>query len=78
MILIVVLPCILISMNFFVQQMHYLLKQKILQFVFKCLNVHFSAPSCFGPPGPSLGSIIRTLLKLLKLHFFKISVKTPR
>jgi hypothetical protein len=35
--------------NFLVQQMHYLLKHKILQFVFKCLNIHFSAPTCFGP-----------------------------
>jgi hypothetical protein len=32
---------------FLVQQMHYLLKHKILQFVFKYLNVHFSAPYMF-------------------------------
>jgi hypothetical protein len=42
---------------FLVQQMHYLLKHKILQLVFKCLKVHFSAPTCFGPLGPSSGSI---------------------
>jgi hypothetical protein len=63
---------------FLVQQMHYLLKYKILQFVFKCLNVHFAAPTCFGPLGPSSGSIHRNLAKVIKLQFFKISVKTPR
>jgi hypothetical protein len=38
--------------NFLFQQMHYLLKHKILQFVFKCLNVYFSASTCFDPSGP--------------------------
>jgi hypothetical protein len=54
MILIVVLPRILISIKLFFQQMHYLLKYKMLQFVFKSL---YRAPPCFGPSGPSSGSI---------------------
>jgi hypothetical protein len=52
---------------FLVQQMHYLLKHKILQFVFKCLNVHFSAPKCFGPLGPSSGSIHQNFAKVTKI-----------
>jgi hypothetical protein len=58
--------------------MHYLLKHKILQFVFKCLNVHFSAPTRFGPLGPSSGSIHQNLAKVTKITvFLKKSVKTP-
>jgi hypothetical protein len=38
MILNVVPPCILISTNYFLQWMHYLLKHKILQFLFKCFT----------------------------------------
>jgi hypothetical protein len=53
--------------TFLVQQMHYLLKHKILQFVFKCLNVHFSAPTCFGPLGPSSGSTYQDLAKVTKI-----------
>jgi hypothetical protein len=34
--------------------MHCLLKHKMLQFVFKYL---YMAPTCFGPFGPSSGSI---------------------
>jgi hypothetical protein len=49
---------------FLVQKMHYLLKHKILRFVFKCLNVHFLAPTCFGPLGPSSGSIHQNLVKV--------------
>jgi hypothetical protein len=55
---------------FLVQQMQYLLKYKIIQFVFKCLNVHFSAPTCFGPLGPSSGSIHQSLAKVTKITFF--------
>jgi hypothetical protein len=55
---------------FLVQQMHYLLKHKIPQFVFKCLNVHFSAPTCFGPLGPSSGSIHQNLAKVTKITVF--------
>jgi hypothetical protein len=56
--------------------MHYLLKHKILQFVFECLNVHFLAPTCFGPLGPSSGSINQNLAKVTKITvFLKISVK---
>jgi hypothetical protein len=55
---------------FFVQQMHYLLKHEILHFVFKCLNVHFSNPTCFGPLGPSSGSIHQNLAKVTKITVF--------
>jgi hypothetical protein len=34
--------------------MHYLLKHKMLQFVFRYV---YMAPKCFGPSGPSSGSI---------------------
>jgi Na+/alanine symporter len=43
------------------QQMHYLLKHKMLQFVFKCL---YMAPTYFGPSGPSSGSIYWNLTKV--------------
>jgi hypothetical protein len=59
-----------ISENFLVQQMHYLLKHKILQFVFKCLNIHFSAPTCFGPLGTYSGSIRQNLAKVTKITVF--------
>jgi hypothetical protein len=55
---------------FLVQQMHYLLKHKIIQFVFKCLNVHFSAPTCFGPLGLSSGSIHQNIVKVTKNYSF--------
>jgi hypothetical protein len=55
---------------FLVQQMHYLLKHKILQFLYKCLNVHFSAPTYFGPLGPSSGSIHQNLAKVTKITVF--------
>jgi hypothetical protein len=38
-----------IIIKLFYQQMHYLLKHKMLQFVFKYL---YMAPTCFGPSGP--------------------------
>jgi hypothetical protein len=50
--------------------MNYLLKHKILQFVFKCLNVHSSAPACFGPLGPSSGSTYQNLAKVTKITVF--------
>jgi hypothetical protein len=46
----------------FCQQMHYLLKHKMLQFVFKYL---FMASTCFGPFGPSSGSIHCNLAKVI-------------
>ena len=49
------LPCILISTNLFCQQMHFLLKHKMLQFVFKIYL--YMAPKCLGPFGPSSGSV---------------------
>jgi hypothetical protein len=55
---------------FLFQQMHYLLKHKILQFVFKCLNVHFSAPTCLVPLGPSSGSVHQNLAKVTKIKVF--------
>jgi hypothetical protein len=61
-ILIVVLPCILISIKLSFQQMHYLLKHKMLQFVFKCFFtqvLHVSVPL-----DHLQGAHIRTLLKL--------------
>jgi hypothetical protein len=72
-IFIVVLPCILISSKLLCQQMHCLLKYKMLQLTFKislCM-----APTCFGPFGPSSASIRRNLAKvtvfeelLVKIH----------
>ena len=65
-ILIVVLPCILISTKLFFQQMHILLKHKMLQFIFKIsfliwlLHVSVSSDHHQGAYG-------RTLLKLLSL-----------
>jgi hypothetical protein len=61
-ILIVVLSCILISIKLSFQKMHYLLKHKMLQFVFKCFFtqlLHVSVPS-----DHLQGADIRTLLKL--------------
>jgi hypothetical protein len=67
-VLIVVLPCILISIKLSFQRMHYLLKHKILQFVFKCL--FYTQPLHVSVPLDHLqGAYIRTLLKLLKLQF---------
>jgi hypothetical protein len=72
-ILIVVLPCILIISKLFCQQMHSLLKHKMLQLTFKISL--YMAPICFGPFGPSSGSIRRNLAKvtvfvglLVKIH----------
>jgi hypothetical protein len=62
LVLIVVLPCILISSKLVCQQMHSLLKHKMLQLTLKislCM-----APTCFSPFGPSPGSIRRNLAKV--------------
>jgi hypothetical protein len=45
--------------------MHYLLKCKILQFVFK--HFFYIAPTCFGPIGPSSGSTYQNLAKVTKI-----------
>jgi hypothetical protein len=51
--------------NYFIQRMHYLLKRKILQFVFMCF--FYIAPTCFGPIGPSSGSTYQNLAKVAKI-----------
>jgi hypothetical protein len=61
-ILIAVLPCILISSKLFCQQMHSLLKHKMLQLTLKISL--YMVPTCFGPLGPSSGSIRRNLAKV--------------
>jgi hypothetical protein len=61
-ILIVVFPCILISSKPFCQQMHSLLKHKMLQVMLKMYL--YMAPTCFGPFGPSSGSKRRNLAKV--------------
>jgi hypothetical protein len=43
--------------------MHSLLKQKMLQFTLKISL--YVAPACFGPFGPSSGSIRRNLAKVI-------------
>ena len=60
--LIVVLPCILISTKLFCQQMHFLLKHKMLQFTLK-ISLYI-APTCFGPFRPSSGSIRQNLAEV--------------
>jgi hypothetical protein len=45
------------------QQMHNLLKHKVLQFLFKGLS--YIAPICFGPHGPSSGSTYQNLTKVI-------------
>jgi hypothetical protein len=55
----------LIKLSF--QQMHYLLKHKMIQFVFKCF---FAQPLHVSVPLDRLqGGHIRSVLKLLKLQF---------
>jgi hypothetical protein len=61
-ILIVVLPCILISSKLFCQHMHSLLRHKMLQLTLKIS--FYMAPTCFGPFGPSSGSIRQNLAKV--------------
>ena len=46
----------------FCQQMHSLLKHKMLQFTLQISL--YMAPTCFGPFGPSSGSIRRNLAKV--------------
>jgi hypothetical protein len=72
-ILIVVLPCILISSKILCQQRHSLLKHKMLQLTLKISL--YMAPTCFGPFGPSSGNTRRNFAKvtvfvelLLKVH----------
>jgi hypothetical protein len=62
LVLIVVLPCILISSKLFCQQMHSLLKHKMLQLTIKIAL--YMAPTCFGPLRPSSGSIRQNLAKV--------------
>jgi hypothetical protein len=71
--LIVVLPWILTRSKLFCQQMHSLLKHKMLQLTLKISL--YMAPTCFGPFGPSSGSIRQNLAKvtvfvelLVKIH----------
>jgi hypothetical protein len=45
--------------------MHYLLKRKILQYVF--MYFFYIAPTCFGPIGPSSGSTYQNLVKVTKI-----------
>jgi hypothetical protein len=59
--------------SFLGQQMHYLLKHKMLQLTFKISL--YMAPTCFGPFGPSSESIRWNLPKvtvfvelLVKIH----------
>jgi hypothetical protein len=61
--------------------MHYLLKHKILQFVFKYF--FYMAPTCFGHNRPSSGGTYQNLAKVTKItvslkyqlkHFVKIVV----
>jgi hypothetical protein len=47
------------------QQMHFLLKHKMLHLTLKISL--YMASTCFGPFGPSSGSLCRTLLKLQSL-----------
>jgi hypothetical protein len=61
--LIVVLPCILISVKLSFQQMHYLLKYKMLQFLFKYFFTQLLHVSV--PLDHLQGAYIRTLLKLI-------------
>jgi hypothetical protein len=67
--------------NYLHQRIHYLLKRKILQFVFKYF--FYIAPTCFGPIGPSSVSTYQNLAKVTKItvslkcqlkHFVKIVV----
>jgi ABC-type antimicrobial peptide transport system permease subunit len=60
--LIVVLPCIWISLKLSFQQMHNFLKHKMLQFVFKCFITQLLHVSV--PLDHHQGAHIRTLLKL--------------
>jgi hypothetical protein len=61
-ILIVVLPCILISSKLFCQQMQSLLKHTMLHLTLKISL--YMAPTCFGPFGPSSGSIRQNVAKV--------------
>jgi hypothetical protein len=73
-VLIVVLPCILVSSKLFCQQMHSLLKHKMLQLTLKIS--FYMAPTCFGPFGPSSWSVRWNLAKVTV--FVELSVKIHR
>jgi hypothetical protein len=73
-VLIVVLPCILISSKLFCQQIHSLLKHKMLQLTLK-ISIYM-APKCFGPFGPSSRSIRRNHAKVTA--FVELLVKIYR
>jgi hypothetical protein len=71
----------LVSINYLHQRMHYSLKHKMLQFVFKYF--FYIAPTCFGYLGPSSGGTYQNLAKVTKItvslkyqlkHFVKIFV----
>ena len=65
----VVVPCILITLKlFFYQQMHRLLNIWNVKIYIKIYLIF--APTCFGPFGPSSGSLNWAWLKL---HFCKIN-----
>jgi hypothetical protein len=64
-ILIVVLPCILISKKLSFQQRHYLLKHKMLQFLFECFFTQLLHVSV--PLDHHQGAHITALLKLQSL-----------
>jgi hypothetical protein len=53
--------------------MHYLLKHKILQFVFKYF--FYIAPTCFGHLGPSSGGTYQNLAKVTKITKITLSLK---
>ena len=72
--LIVVLPCILISTKLFCQQMHLLLKHKMLQFIFK-ISFLIWLLHVSGSSDHHQGAYNGTLLKLVSL---KSLVKTHR
>jgi hypothetical protein len=68
-----VLEIMVVISKLFCQQMHSLLKHKMLQFTLKISL--YMATTCFGPFGPSSGSIGRNLAKvtvfvglLVKIH----------
>jgi hypothetical protein len=56
------------------QQMHSLLKHKMLQFTLKISL--YMGPTCFGPFGPSSGSIRRNFAKVT--DFVELLVKIHR
>jgi hypothetical protein len=64
----------LVSSKFLCQQMHASLKHKMLKLTLKISL--YMAPTCFGPFGPSSGSIYRNLAKVTV--FVELLVKIYR